>query len=62
MATSQSGQQGPEAIVEILRDILIAQLGIAGIPQKNIREIVGCGISRVNKIVRHLKITKSDQS
>jgi len=36
---------------EILKDLLIVQLGIAGVPQQSIRAIVGCDIIRVNRIV-----------
>ena len=44
-----------DAIVEVLKDILITQLGLAGVPQHSIRKIVGCSINRVNAIVKHLK-------
>lgn len=44
--------------VELLRDILIVQLRVAGVRQQDIRTIVGCDINRVSRIVRHLK-TKS---
>ena len=40
---------------ELLKDLLITQLGLAGVPQQSIRNIVGCDINRVNRIVRHLK-------
>ena len=43
-----------EEITELLRDLLIVQLGVAKVPQDNIRRILGCGISRVNDIVKHL--------
>ncbi len=43
---------------EVLRDILITQLGVAGVPQAKIRDIVGCDIKRVNEIVRYLKPQK----
>jgi len=43
---------------ELLKDLLITQLGLAGVPQLSIRAIVGCDINRVSKIVRHLKIKK----
>lgn len=43
-----------EGAVEILQDILIVQLGLAGVPQQTIRRIVGCNMSRVTEIVRHL--------
>ena len=46
---------GSTDATEVLKDLLIVQLGIAGVPQRSIRTIVGCGIERVNRIVRHLK-------
>ena len=55
MRQSQGGQRDADAIVEALKDILIAQLGLAGVPQQSIRKIVGCSMHRVNAIVKHLK-------
>lgn len=43
---------------ELLQDLLIVQLGLAGVPQAQIREIVGVDIYRVNRIVKHLKKAK----
>ncbi len=43
---------------DLLRDILIAQLGLAGLTQHQIREIVGVDILRVNRIVKHFKRIK----
>lgn len=40
---------------DILRDILIVQLGIARLTQHQIREIVGVDINRVNRIMKHFK-------
>jgi transposase-like protein len=40
---------------ELLRDILIVQLGLAGLTQHQIREIVGVDIHRVNRIVKYIK-------
>lgn len=40
---------------DLLRDILIVQLGLAGLTQHQIREIVGVDMNRVNRIVKHLK-------
>lgn len=40
---------------ELLKSILIVQLGMAGVRQQDIRAIVGCDINRVSRIVRHLK-------
>jgi len=39
----------------LLKDLIIIQLAIAGIGQKEIREIVGGDIVRVNKIVKHVR-------
>lgn len=46
-------------VTELLKDLLIVQLGVAGVPQAKIRVIVGCNIKRVNDIVRYLKPEKS---
>lgn len=43
---------------ELLQDLLIVQLGLAGIPQQQIREIVGVDMLRVSRIVKHLKRSK----
>ncbi len=54
MATKK-GSRGGDTTTEILKDILIVQLGVARVPQQRIQEIVGCSINRVNEIVKHLK-------
>lgn len=43
---------------DLLRDMLIVQLGLAGLTQHQIREIVGVDMNRVNRIVKHLKQDK----
>lgn len=43
---------------ELLKDLIIIQLGLAGVPQQQIRKIVGGDLRRVTSIVRHLKINK----
>lgn len=45
-------------VEEILRDMLISQLAIAGLTQHQIREIVGVDIHRVNRIMKHFKKAK----
>lgn len=40
---------------EVLKDLMIVQLGLAGVQQRAIRTIVGCDINRVSRIVKHLK-------
>ena len=44
--------------VELLKDMLIVQLSLAGVQQRSIRTIIGCDINRVNRIVKHLKLKK----
>ncbi len=40
---------------DILRDLMIIQLALAGVPGAKIREIVGVSMDRVTRIVKHLK-------
>lgn len=61
MARSERGQRDADAVVEVLKDMLITQLGLAGVPQQSIRKIAGCSINRVNAIVKHLKRAKRDE-
>ena len=52
-------QKKEQTTDDLLRDLLIVQLGLAGLAQHQIREIVGVDIHRVNRIVKHYKkITK----
>jgi len=41
-------------VVERLDKQMIIQLGLAGVPQRRIREIVECDLNRVTRIVRRL--------
>jgi hypothetical protein len=43
-----------EEMVELLRNMLIVQLGIAKVPQNDIRKIAGCGINRINDVLKHI--------
>jgi len=43
-----------EEIAELLRDLLIVQLGLAKVAQNDIRKILGCSMGRVNDILKHL--------
>jgi hypothetical protein len=43
-----------EETLELLRNLLIVQLGIAKVPQDKIRKIAGCGINRVNDVLKHM--------
>ena len=40
---------------DILQDLLIVQLGLAGLTQHQIREIVGVDMNRVTRIIKHFK-------
>ena len=46
-------------IVELLETQIIIELGLGGVPQRNIREIVQCDLNRVTRIVRHLKRSRT---
>jgi hypothetical protein len=40
---------------DLLRDLLITSLGAAGVKQHDIRQIVGCDMNRVSRIVKHIE-------
>jgi len=56
MAAKRSGN---DETAELLRTMLIVQLGLAGIGQRQIREVVGCGLNRVTKTLKPLKIKRT---
>lgn len=43
---------------DLLRDLIIIQLGLAGLSQLQIREIVGVDMHRVSRILKHFKKNK----
>jgi hypothetical protein len=43
---------------ELVRDLLIAQLGLAGVAQQEIRKIAGCDMKRVTRIVKPINKAK----
>lgn len=45
---------------ELLRHQIIITLGLAGVPQQKIRDIIGGDIRRVNEILKHLKRTSTN--
>ena len=55
-------KRSPIELAELLKDLLIVQLGIAGVPQLAIRQIVGCDMHRVNRIVGHLKSARKKET
>ena len=44
-----------QSVEDLLRDLLIVTMGLAGIPQQNIRAVVGGDIVEINRIVKQLK-------
>jgi hypothetical protein len=48
-----------EERTDLLRKILIVQLGLAGVPQNTVRAIVGGDIKRVNDVMKHLPRRKA---
>jgi hypothetical protein len=56
MAKSVRSKQRP--VEDLLRDLMIIQLALAGIGQHQIRKIVGVDIYRVARIAKLIKRTK----
>lgn len=50
---SSGRSKKPQSVEDLLRDLMIIQLGLAGLTQMQIREIVGVDIYRVNRILKH---------
>ena len=48
-------------ILSTLQDLLIFQMALAGIPQTQIREAVGLGMNRVNRIAKLVKKPKKNK-
>lgn len=61
MANRKGIRQSADSGAEILRDLLIVELAKAGVPQPEIRGIVGCDMHRVSRIARHFKRTKREK-
>lgn len=45
---------------ELLKDMFIADLAIAGVPQREIAKVVRVDLNRVNRLAKSLKIKKKD--
>ena len=52
-------RKNPDDVGELLKTMLITQLAIAGVKQQSIRAVVGCDITRVNSVVKHLGIKRA---
>lgn len=53
MASKEKQTKEEQTTKELLQDILIVQLGLAGLTQHQIREIVGVDMKRVTRILKH---------
>ena len=56
MAKTAKGKQ--QSVEELLRDMMIVQLALAGVGQHQIREIAGVDIHRVSRIAKLIKKPK----
>jgi hypothetical protein len=59
MAAKRDKKQQGDPTTEVSKDLLITELGRAGVPQLEIRKIVGCDIHRVSRIVKHINKAKT---
>ena len=48
-------------VEELLRDLIIVQLALAGIPGHDIRDVAGVDMNRVTKILKAVKKSRSDR-
>jgi len=52
---AKTSKRNRNDVAELLRDLLIVNLAVAGVKHQDIRKIVGCDINRVTSIARHLR-------
>ena len=55
MAKKKASFSTPDETTRLLKDLLIVQLGLAGVAQSEIRSIVESDMGRVNRIVKLLR-------
>ncbi len=51
-------KQSKRSVEDLLQDIIIVQLALAGVGQHQIRQIVGVDIHRVSRIAKNIKRAK----
>jgi hypothetical protein len=54
MLNANTSKGSPNEQTELLRTLVIVQLGLAGVPQQKIRAIARCDMNRVSSILKHL--------
>ncbi len=52
MAKKRTNASSSDETIRLLKDLLIVQLGLAGVGQTEIRSIVGADMGRVNRIAK----------
>ena len=55
MAERRGKNSAKASTEEILRDMLIVQLAVAGLTRHQIRETVGVDMNRVTRVVKYIK-------
>jgi hypothetical protein len=50
----QNAPTPEQETTELVRNLLILQLGLSKVPQDKIRKIAGCGINRVSDVLKHI--------
>ncbi len=61
MAKTKSVSSESDKTTKLLRDLIVIQLGLAGVGQKEIRTIVGGDMNEINRIVKMVR-PKPNQS
>ena len=56
-----SKRKPPDEATELLRTLLIVQLGLAGVGQRKIRAVAGCDMNRVSKTLKALKLKRGNR-
>lgn len=55
MPKAKQRRKSNDPTADLIRKLMIVQMGLAGVGQRGIREVVGGSIGDVNRIVKHLK-------
>jgi hypothetical protein len=50
-----------DELTELVRTLIIVQLGLASVPQRSIRSIACCDMNRVTKIIKKLNTKKKSK-
>jgi hypothetical protein len=47
-------RKNPDDVPDLLRTMLIVQLGLAGVSRQSIRVVAGCDMNRVTAVLKHV--------